>query len=106
MSKTSNIRSLTFFSRVIFKIIFLNSPGRDLFENGHTIFIRSKLDFLRIFEIFAVLKISNPVLSGKIPKIELERLPKATDSEFRFFVEISTGSSSQLPGEGDTRVFG
>ena len=34
---------------------------RDLFENGHTIFIRSKLDFIWIFEIFAVLKASNPV---------------------------------------------
>ena len=39
----------------------MNSLDRDLFENGHRIFISSKLDFIWIFEISAVLKEYGPV---------------------------------------------
>ena len=43
----------------------MNSLDRDLFENGHRIFISSKLDFIWIFEISAVL-IGPGLVSQKI----------------------------------------
>ena len=45
----------------IFSLFFWDSLARDLFKNGLDFFTASKFDFIWIFEIFAVLKTSNPV---------------------------------------------
>ena len=59
--------SQSFFALQIFYAFFIYSTDRDLFENGHTIFIRSKLDFIQVFEKYAVLKTYGPVWEKSDP---------------------------------------
>ena len=61
MFKNEKKLALTFLRHRIFWIFFLDRPYRDLFENGHNIFIRPKPDFIWIFEIFHVLKTNTTV---------------------------------------------
>ena len=47
---------------MLFFSIFLDSVDRDLFKSGQCFFIRSKLDFISNFLVFAVLKAPYPVV--------------------------------------------
>ena len=63
MFKNEQKWTLTFLRHRIFWIFFLDRPYRDLFENGHNIFIQAKFDFIQVFEKYAVLKTYGPVLT-------------------------------------------